>query len=79
MIEDGWPSETSIFDHAAYLLLKWQSENQDQLAIQGALSRQSKILTGTQQAEHAIREFKDQKDIEKHKVQIYKDSKQHIG
>ena len=27
MVEEGWPAEKSIFDHAAYLLLKWQGEN----------------------------------------------------
>jgi hypothetical protein len=23
MVGEGWPPETSIFDHAAYLILKW--------------------------------------------------------
>ena len=27
MIEEGWPQDQSIFEHAAYLLLRWQSEN----------------------------------------------------
>ena len=27
MVEEGWPAEQSIFEHAAYLLLKWQTEN----------------------------------------------------
>ena len=34
MVEEGWPAEQSIFEHAAYLLLKWQTENQDQITIQ---------------------------------------------
>ena len=33
MVSDGWPPETTIFDHAAYLLLKWQEENQDAITI----------------------------------------------
>lgn len=39
MISEGWPAETNIFDHAAYLLLKWQSENQDAITIQAATFR----------------------------------------
>ena len=27
MIGDGWPTDVSIFEHAAYLLLKWQNEH----------------------------------------------------
>jgi hypothetical protein len=30
MILNGWPSDKSIFDHAAYELLKWSAENKDQ-------------------------------------------------
>lgn len=39
MVSEGWPSETNVFDHAAYLLLKWQSENQDQITLQSAAFR----------------------------------------
>ena len=46
MISEGWPSETNIFDHAAYLLLKWQSENQDAITIQAATFRRQFLLGG---------------------------------
>ena len=29
MIVNGWPSDKSIFDHAAYEILKWAAENKD--------------------------------------------------
>ena len=44
MVEDGWPSEKSVFEHAAYLLLKWQGENQDKITVQAAAFRQNFLL-----------------------------------
>ena len=29
MILNGWPSDKSVFEHAAYEILKWASENKD--------------------------------------------------
>lgn len=29
MVSNGWPSDKSIFEHAAYEILKWSSENKD--------------------------------------------------
>lgn len=29
MILNGWPSDKSIFDHAAYEILKWAAEHKD--------------------------------------------------
>lgn len=29
LILNGWPSDKSIFDHAAYEILKWAAENKD--------------------------------------------------
>jgi len=33
MIEDGWPSDKSIFDHAAYLLLKYKVDHEEELLM----------------------------------------------
>ena len=44
MVEEGWPAEQSIFDHAAYLLLRWQTENQDQITIQQAMFRKNFLM-----------------------------------
>ena len=44
MLEDGWPTEQSIFEHAAYLLLKWQTENQDKITMQQADFKKNFLL-----------------------------------
>jgi hypothetical protein len=31
LIQNGWPQEKSVFDHAAYELLKWHSEHKEDL------------------------------------------------
>jgi hypothetical protein len=30
MVTNGWPSDKSIFDYAAYELLKWGAEHKDE-------------------------------------------------
>ena len=37
MVSNGWPSDKSIFDYAAYELLKWGSEHKDE--FRGAVGR----------------------------------------
>lgn len=54
MVEDGWPSDQSIFDHAAYLLLKWQSDHQDDIAISTATYKKSAVFTQNEESSHAI-------------------------
>jgi hypothetical protein len=44
MISDGWPADTSIFDHAAYLILRWQVDNQDVITIQAAAYRKKALM-----------------------------------
>ena len=29
LTNEGWPQDKSLFDHAAYELLKWRSDNKD--------------------------------------------------
>ena len=29
LVVNGWPSDTSIFEHAAYEVLKWAADNKD--------------------------------------------------
>ena len=31
LIEEGWPQDKTPFDHAAYLILKWQNNNKPNL------------------------------------------------
>lgn len=45
MVEEGWPSDQTIFDHAAYLLIRYQTDHKDELAISGALYRKNSIFT----------------------------------
>ena len=32
LVTNGWPSDKTIFDHAAYELLKWHSEHKEEYA-----------------------------------------------
>ena len=34
MISEGWPANTSVHEHAAYLLLKWHSDHKEMLRMQ---------------------------------------------
>lgn len=35
LIGEAWPVDKSVHEHAAYLLLKWQSDNNESLAQRG--------------------------------------------
>ena len=54
MVEDGWPSDQSPFDHAAYLVLKYQTEHSDELAISTALYKKNSIFSGNDLSAKAI-------------------------
>ena len=38
LIVQGWPSDKNIFDHAAYELLKWNSDNKARFENQGLVN-----------------------------------------
>ena len=54
MVEDGWPSDQSPFDHAAYLVLKYQTDHADELAISTALYKKNSIFTANDMSAKAI-------------------------
>ena len=54
MVEDGWPSDQSPFDHAAYLVLKYHSDHADELAISTALYKKNSIFTANDMSAKAI-------------------------
>lgn len=33
LVIEGWPSEKSVYDHAAYLLLRWHSQHKEEFTI----------------------------------------------
>jgi hypothetical protein len=55
MVEDGWPSDESLFDHAAYLILKYQTEHKDELEISGAMYRKNSIFTANDMSAKVVR------------------------
>jgi hypothetical protein len=61
MINNGWPKDTSVYEHAAYELLKWNIENMDRLetkqkmANPGTLSQPMPLALGpTKVNEHTL-------------------------
>ena len=79
MVEDGWPDDQSIFDHAAYLLLKWQTDHSDEIAISTATYKKSSIFSQNEGSSSAVQKFKDRETVEDLKKEIKRDSKSQIG
>ena len=51
MILRGWPSDKSIFEHAAYELLKWGNEHKDQYRgnVGRSIEKKSQLIFGSRQ------------------------------
>ena len=45
LISQAWPAEKSVYEHAAYLMLKWQAEHVDEIALSKANYKKTQITT----------------------------------
>ena len=72
MVQNGWPSDKSIFEHAAYELLKWASENKDQYRglVGRSLEKRSELIFASRDNIPELGEFRTLQDIERHKLDL---------
>jgi len=74
MILNGWPSEKSVFEHAAYELLKWASEHKDEYRgmVGRSIEKRSNLIFASRDNIPEIGEIRRAADIEKHKIDFDK-------
>jgi hypothetical protein len=62
MIMNGWPSDKSIFEHAAYELLKWAAEHKDEYRglVGRSIEKRSDLIFASRGNIPELSEFKKQ-------------------
>lgn len=77
MITDGWPSEKSIFEHAAYELLKWASEHKDEFRglVGRSMEKKSDLIFASRDHIPELSEYRKGQELEKYKMDIADDLK----
>ena len=67
----GWPSDKSIYEHAAYELLKWGNDHKDEYRSQTgkSIDKRSQIIFGSRQGIPEVEEMK-REQIEKYGVSV---------
>jgi hypothetical protein len=72
MILNGWPSDKSIFDHAAYELLKWASEHKDEFRgiVGKSMERRNDLIFKSRDNIPELNDFKRNPDNERHIIEM---------
>jgi len=72
MVQNGWPSDKSIFEHAAYEILKWSSEHKDQYRglVGRSIEKRSELIFASRDNIPEIGEYRSLQDIERHKMEM---------
>ena len=67
MILNGWPSEKSVFEHAAYELLKWASAHKDEFrGITGrGIEKRSDLIFASRDNIPELGEYRKEQEYEK--------------
>jgi len=67
----GWPSDKSIFEHAAYELLKWGNDHKDEYrnTTGKSIDKRSQLIFGSRQGIPEVEEMK-REQIEKYGVSV---------
>jgi len=78
MIMNGWPSDKSIFEHAAYELLKWGAEHKDEYRglVGRSIEKRSELIFQSRDNIPELAEFKKDTELERHKMEIAEEAKQ---
>lgn len=84
MILNGWPSDKSVFDHAAYELLKWSSEHKDEYRglVGRSVEKRSDLIFASRGNIPELSEYNKNgaaAEFEKHKVELEKEMKGFAG
>lgn len=69
MVLNGWPKEKSIYENAAYELLKWASENKDHYrgVIGKSIDKKSDLIYASRDNIPELAEFRQSHNYEKYK------------
>eukprot|EP00347_Sterkiella_histriomuscorum_P002085 403369532 len=72
MVSNGWPSDKSIFEHAAYEILKWSSENKDQYRglVGRSIEKRSELIFASRDNIPEIGQYRQMAEIERHKLDM---------
>ena len=69
---NGWTSDKSIFEHAAYELLKWAGEHKDEYRglVGRNIEKRSDLIFASRGNIPELSEFKKQQELEKHRMGV---------
>ncbi|CDW82267.1 UNKNOWN [Stylonychia lemnae] len=81
MVTNGWPSDKSIFEHAAYEILKWASENKDSYRglVGRSIEKRSELIFASRDNIPELGQYRQMHDIERHKMEMEKEIKDIAG
>ena len=70
MILSGWPSDKSVFEHAAYELLKWASEHKDEYRgiVGRSIEKRSDLIFASRDNIPELGEYRKSQDYEKYAI-----------
>jgi hypothetical protein len=75
MIVNGWPSDKTIFEHAAYEVLKWAADNKDSYKglVGRNLERKQDAIFASRDNIPELSQYKMQQELERHKAEVAED------
>lgn len=81
MIVNGWPADKTIFEHAAYEVLKWAADNKDNYKglVGRNLERKQDAIFASRDNIPELSQYKMQQELERHKVEVANEIKEIKG
>lgn len=72
MIVNGWPSDKSIFEHAAYEVLKWAAENKDNYRglVGRNIEKKQDLILSSRDGLPELNQYKMMQEMERHKIDV---------
>ena len=78
MIVNGWPSDKSIFEHAAYEVLKWAADNKDNYKglVGRNIGQKQDAIFASRDNIPELSQYKMMQELERHKQDVAEDIRQ---
>lgn len=69
---NGWPSDKSIFEHAAYEILKWSAEHKDSYRgmVGRSIEKRSELIFASRDNIPELGSQRNMQEIERHKIEM---------
>ncbi len=76
MISNGWPADKSIFEHAAYEILNWSSDNRDNYRglVGRSIEKRSDLIFASRDNIPEVGKYRNMTDIEKHRIEMHENA-----